>query len=92
MMIDQDTGPTGIFCCLLRRFSRALQSTNLCFGAAPAPGCCGGRRFLRRTAKPPHRIPVGVLCARRVSMILTHRRALITWCVRSGHERRRESM
>jgi hypothetical protein len=33
--------PTGIFCCLLRRFSRALQSTNLCFGVAPA-------RLLRR--------------------------------------------
>jgi hypothetical protein len=30
------TAPTGTFCCLLRRFSRALQSTNLCFGAAPA--------------------------------------------------------
>jgi hypothetical protein len=26
----------GIFCCLLLRFSRALQTTNLWFGAEPA--------------------------------------------------------
>ena len=44
-----DTGPTGIFFCLLRRFSRAPQSTNLCFeartrpaAAAAAADFCGG--------------------------------------------------
>jgi hypothetical protein len=40
--------PTGIFSCLLRRFSRAPQSTNLCFeartrpAAAAAADFCGG--------------------------------------------------
>ena len=34
--------PTGSFCCLLRRFSRARQTTNLWFDAEPA-------QLLRRT-------------------------------------------
>jgi hypothetical protein len=29
------------------------------FPVNPA-GCCGGRRFLRRNAKPARRIPVGM--------------------------------
>ena len=50
--------PPGFFaaCCAgLAGHSKA----QICALELRPPGCCGGRRFLRRTAKPPHRIPAG---------------------------------
>ena len=52
--------PPGFFaaCCGgLAGHSKA----QICALELRPPGCCGGRRFLRRTAKPPHRIPVGAV-------------------------------
>jgi hypothetical protein len=37
--------PTGSFCCLLRRFSRAPQSTNLCFEARTRPAAAAAVKF-----------------------------------------------
>jgi hypothetical protein len=46
------------------------SKAQICALELRPPGCCGGRRFLRRSAKPPHRIPVGVLEYRSTSTVV----------------------
>jgi hypothetical protein len=73
--------PTGIVCCLLRRFSSVLQTTNSWFGVEPArlrrpPMLAAG------CAAPPNRIPVdlrGPTPSSGTSMMVSHACAHRAW-------------
>jgi hypothetical protein len=90
--------PTGIFSCLLRRFSRAPQSTNLCFeartrpAAAAAEDFCGGLLNRLTGSRWDHgggvdRIsPLQRIVSRQYLALGVARRATaltaLTWCAR----------
>eukprot|EP01047_Picozoa_sp_COSAG01_P047108 COSAG01_NODE_4471_length_4996_cov_2.220339_4_plen_176_part_00 len=44
-LLPASDSPTGIFSCLLWRFSRILQTTNLWFGVEPAPAVAAAADF-----------------------------------------------